>query len=104
VTYYVSAATVEAESRTADIVAAVVTDTGRCPAGSRVAPVCPCASPVAAFLPGGVASVPAGFSGVAGAVAGASTAANIAAAVAIGLGAVGIGILIGDTSPASASR
>jgi hypothetical protein len=50
-----------------------------------------------------VASVPAGFSGVAGAFAAAGTA-NAAAAVAIAISAVGIGLMMNDTAPASPSR
>jgi carboxypeptidase family protein len=103
VTYYVSAAAREVESRTADITAEVVGDGKGCPSGRRMAVMCPCSTPVAAFLPGGAASVPAGFSGVAGALAGAS-AANAAAAVAIAISAVGIGLMMSDTSPASPSR
>jgi hypothetical protein len=103
VTYYVSAAARDVESRTADIAAEVVRDASSCPSGRRMAVVCPCSTPVAAFLPGGVASVPAGFSGVAGAFAGVS-AANAAAAVAVAISAVGIGLMMNDTAPASPSR
>jgi hypothetical protein len=101
VTYYVSAAVRDVESRTTDIAAEVVRDAGSCPAGRRMAVICPCATPVATFLPNGVASVPAGFAGVAGGVVGAT---NAAAAMAIAISAVGIGLMMGDDAPASPSR
>lgn len=104
VTYYVSAAAHGVESRTADVAALVVRDAGSCTEGKKMAVVCPCATPVAAYLPNGVASMPAGFSGAAGGAGSVIAAANAAAAVAIGISAVGIGIMISDPSPASPSR
>ena len=103
VTYYVSALAQGVESRTDDIAVEVVGAGKSCPAGRRMAVVCPCSTPVAAFLPGGVASVPAGFSGVVAGFAAAATT-NTAAAMAIAISAVGIGLMMGDTAPASPSR
>jgi hypothetical protein len=101
VTYYVSAFAQGTESRTADIAADVVGRASSCPEGRRMALACPCSGPVAAYLPGGVSSVPAGFSGALGGIPGAMTTA---AGVVIGITAVGIGIMISDAAPASPSR
>ena len=101
VTYYVSASAQGVESRTADIAADVVTRASTCPAGRKLALACPCAGPVAAYLPGGVPSAPAGFSGALGGIPGAT---STAAGIAIGISAIGIGLMIGDSGPASPSR
>lgn len=100
VTYYVSASTQGVESRTADIAAEVVTRASTCPSGRRVALACPCAGPVATYLPGGLPSTPLGFAGALGGIPGATTAAGIVVVI----GAVGIGVIIGDAGPASPSR
>ncbi len=101
VTYYVSAFAQGTESRTADVAADVVTRASTCPEGRRMALACPCAGPVAAYLPGGVPSAPAGFSGALGGIPGATTTA---AGIVIGITAIGIGIMISDAGPASPSR
>jgi hypothetical protein len=101
VTYYVAASADGVESRIADIEADVIDRSSSCPAGRRMAAVCPCAGPVAAYLPNGVLSTPAGFAAGAGGAGIGSTAVKIGVAV----GIVGIGLLLGDNGePASPSR
>jgi hypothetical protein len=100
VTYYVSAAADGVESRIADIEAEVIGRSSTCPAGRRMAVVCPCTAPVAAYL-NGIASTPLGFEAGAQAAGIASTAIKIGAAI----GVVGIGLVLGDNgAPASPSR
>jgi hypothetical protein len=100
VTYYVSATADGVESRTADIEAEVIGRSSTCPAGRRMAIVCPCAGPVAAYLNGAL-STPQGFVSGAQAAGIASTAIKIGAAI----GVVGIGLILGDNgTPASPSR
>jgi hypothetical protein len=101
VTYYVSASADGVESRIADIQADVIDQSSSCPAGRRMAVVCPCAGPVAAYLPNGALATPVGFAAGAQAAGIASTAIKIGAAV----GIVGIGLVLGDNAtPASPSR
>jgi len=100
ITYYVSATSDGVESRIADIEAEVIGRSSACPAGRRMAVVCPCAAPVAAFV-NGVPSTPLGFEAGSQAAGIASTAIKIGAAI----GVVGIGLLLGDNgTPASPSR
>jgi Carboxypeptidase regulatory-like domain len=101
VTYYVAATADGVESRIADIEADVIDRASSCPAGRRMAAVCPCAAAVAAYLPNGVLSTPAGFAAGSAGAGIASTAVKIGAAV----GIIGIGLLLGDNgAPASPSR
>jgi hypothetical protein len=101
VTYYVSATADGVESRIADVEAEVIGRSSTCPAGRRMAVVCPCAAPVLAYLPTGALSTPLGFEAGAQAAGIASTALKIGAAV----GIVGIGLILGDNgAPASPSR
>jgi hypothetical protein len=99
ITYYVSAAADGVESRTADIEAEVIGRSSACPAGRRMAVVCPCAGLVAAYLPNGALVAPLEAGAQAAGIA--STAIKIGAAI----GVVGIGLLLGDNgAPASPSR
>jgi hypothetical protein len=101
VTYYVAAVADGVESRITDVQADVVDSASSCPAGRRMAVVCPCAGPVAAYLPTGAVATPAGFAAGAQAAGIASTAVKIGAAV----GIVGLGLILGDNAtPASPSR
>jgi len=102
ITYYIAASAGGVESRIANIEADVIGGSSSCPVGRRMAVVCPCAGPVAAYLQNGILASPPGFA--AGTALGAgigSSAIKIGTAV----GILGIGLLLGDNgAPASPSR
>jgi hypothetical protein len=105
--YYVEAEGADAaRTRTSDVSAIVIRKAEECPADRRNAVVCPCRVPVAVYDVAGQPAFPSAFGGVAGQLGGALVApiTGTASFVAIGISAIGVGLLLQDTTPASPSR